>query len=285
MKINDILKTRSQGVSFEFFPPKNLGSKNKLSFTVGALKEYRPLYVSMTCGAGGVTQECTKDAVRVLLEQKELVVMPHLTCIGAGKSAIKNLLDEYKQNSIENIMALRGDLPQEANDFDLLKQELPYARDLVTFIKGYGHFCVGVAVYPEGHLETSTLAEDTECTKQKIDAGADFAITQMFFDNTYYYTLLDRMKKTGITIPVLPGILPLTNIAKVKEFASICRATIPKAIEGRIARFSGRPKDEEKAGIEFTIKQCRDLMANGARQLHFFTLNKPKIIKEILEAI
>jgi len=285
MKISNILKQHDKGVSFEFFPPKTEKGKKALAAIVRALKSYKPLYVSMTCGAGGVTQNKTKDAVYLLLKEKELVVMPHLTCIGARRGTIKSLLDEYKENGVENIMALRGDVPRDTSNFDSSLRDFRYARDLVAYIKQYGNFCIGVAVYPEGHIQTTSLKQDTEYTKQKIDAGADFAVTQMFFDNTYYYALLDRFKSRGITIPVLPGILPLTDLAKVKEFTSICRTTIPKNIEQTLARFRHRPKEMEEAGVDLTIKQCQDLIKNGIKCLHFFTLNKPEAIKTILDAI
>ncbi|UCC94728.1 MAG: methylenetetrahydrofolate reductase [NAD(P)H] [Candidatus Omnitrophota bacterium] len=285
MKITTILKQRNRGVSFEFFPPKSEAGKKSLVTTVRSLKESNPLYISMTCGARGTTQERTKEAVYTLLQEKELEIMAHLTCIGARKSSIESILNEYKEKGIENIMALRGDVPQDVSDFDFSAQDFRYARDLVTFIKKYGHFCIGVAVYPEGHIEMSSLEEDLEYTKQKIDAGADFAVTQMFFDNSHYYALLDRMKKKGITIPVLPGILPLTDVAKVKQFASVCRTTIPQNIEEEMARFSGKPLEMEKMGIEFTIRQCQDLIKKGVEQIHFFTLNKSKTIKAILDAI
>lgn len=286
MKITDILKKQEKGVSFEFFPPKTESGSKSLLNTLRILKKYKPLYVSMTYGAGGGTQEKTKNAVGMFLKEKDLVVMPHLTCIGAKISQITELLDEYKRYGVENVMALRGDFPQDKPDFDLSGQDLCYGSDLVRFIREkYRDFCIGVAVYPEGHIETTSLKEDIEYTRKKISAGADFAVTQMFFDNDYYYSLLDRMKKNGINIPVLPGILPLTDIFKVKQFVSICRTTIPKHIENVMMRFSDRPEDMEKAGIESTIKQCRNLIKNGARQLHFFTLNKPKVITAILNAI
>ena len=285
MKIEQILKNRDKGVSFEFFPARTEKGRQSLERTIGMLKQYNPLYVSMTYGAGGGDQDRTKDAVALLLEVKEFEVMPHLTCLGAESTQIKELLDEYKSKGIENIMALRGDPPQGINDFDFAQKDFSYAIDLVKNIKGYGHFCIGVAVYPEGHIEAASIEEDMEHTKQKIDAGADFAVTQMFFDNQYYYSMLDRMKKKGIDIPVLPGILPLTDVAKVKKFASICRATIPRHIEERMQRVKGQPQEMEKIGIDFTIEQCRQLISNGINQLHFFTLNKPQVITRILEAI
>jgi len=285
MKISDILKQNDKGIAFEFFPPKSDKGRAALIGTVKALKEFKPLYVSMTCGAGGTTQRLTQDAAYLLLEEGGLEVAPHLTCLDLSPEALRDVLDNYKSKGIDNIMALRGDPPEAVNNFNFLDQSFSYAYNLVRFIKEYGHFCIGVAVYPEGHIEASSLDQDLEYAKQKIDAGADFAVTQMFFDNTYYYKLLDRMKKKGINIPVLPGILPLTDIAKVKQFSSICRTTIPKNVEEVLSSLAQRPQDQEKAGVDFTIKQCKDLVKNGAQRLHFFTLNKPRIIKTIIEAI
>ena len=285
MKISDIFKQNNKGVAFEFFPPKSEKGRAALIRTVKALKMSKPLYASMTCGAGGITRRVTQDAVSLLLEEGGLEVAPHLTCLDLSPRDFRSLLDDYKSRGIDNIMALRGDPPEGISNFNFLDQDFSYALNLVKFIKEYGHFCIGVAVYPEGHIETSSLDDDLEYAKQKIDAGADFAVTQMFFDNTYYYRLLDRMKKRGIDIPVLPGILPLTDIAKVTQFASICRTTIPKNIEETMANLAKYPQEQEKAGIDFTIRQCQDLLKNGVQRFHFFTLNKPRIIEAILEAI
>lgn len=285
MKITDVLKKRDRGVAFEFFPPKTEAGKISLAATVAELKRYDPLYMSMTYGALGSTQERTQEATYMLLDQKEVTVMPHLTCIGTKSATVKSLLDEYKGRGVENIMALRGDAPQGIADFDFSKQEFPYAKDLVSFIKTYKHFCIGVAVYPEGHLEDASFQDHMAHTKKKIDAGADFAVTQMVFDNAYFYALVENMKKLGITIPVLPGILPLTDIDKAKQFCSTCKVTIPRAIETTLSRYAGNQKDMAKAGIDFTIQQCRDLIKHGYGRLHFFTLNKPDVMKTILDAI
>lgn len=285
MKIIDILKTHDKGVSFEFFPPKTENGMDSLMNTARKLKTYKPLYVSMTYGAVGSTQERTKEATYRLIKEKDFVVMPHLTCIGANIDSIKTLLSEYKQNGIENIMALRGDVPQDMAGFDFKSQALCYAKDLVSFVKENGNFCTGVAVYPEGHIETKTLAEDIEYAKQKIDAGASFAVTQMFFDNSHFYNFLERAGKKGINIPVLPGIFPLTDIDKLKKFCLVARTTIPKKVEEEMLRFRGNSQDMEKCGIDFTIKQCRDLISHGHKRLHFFTFNKSDMIKAILNAI
>lgn len=285
MRISDILNKHDKGFSFEFFPPKTENGMRLLTATAKALKAYKPLYVSMTYGAAGSTKERTKEATYLLLKEEGLAVMPHLTCIGANKSEILALLAEYKNKGIENIMALRGDPPQCVPGFDFKSQELCYARELVLFIKKHYDFCIGVAVYPEGHIETSSLEEDIEYTKEKIEAGASFAVTQMFFDNAHYYGLLDRMNKKGIKIPVLPGIFPLVDIDKLKKFCSVARTTIPKHIEETMSRFRLNPQGMQDAGLDFTIRQCRDLIKNGHRKLHFFTFNKPDVIKAILDAL
>ncbi len=285
LKIIDILKSNGSGVAFEFFPPKTATRKDSLGRTIEVLKKYKPLYTSMTYGAAGTTQSATKEAVALLLENKDLVVMPHLTCIGARRDSINALLAEYKQKGVKNIMALRGDLPRDCEDLNLEFKDFRYAKDLVKAIKQNNHFSIAVAVYPEGHIETSSLAEDTEYTKQKVDSGADFSVTQMFFDNQYFYSFLERAKKGGINLPILPGILPLTSLKKVKQFSQLCRTTIPKAIEKRMLKFEDNLEDQEKCGLEFTINQCRDLKKNGFKRLHFFALNKSKPIETILEAL
>jgi methylenetetrahydrofolate reductase (NADPH) len=285
MQISEVLKKQDRGVSFEFFPPKTDKAMDSLGVSITALKKYKPLYVSMTYGASGSTQGATKEATYMLLKEKDLVVMPHLTCIGASRGSIKTLLDEYRQKGIENIMALRGDPPKDLPNFNFKNQELCYAKNLVSLIKNYGHFCIGIALYPEGHIETSSLAEDIEYAKQKIDAGASFGVTQMFFDNAYYYRMLERMKKRGIDIAVLPGIFPLTDINKLKKFCAVARTTIPKHIAESMSRFVNSPQEMQKLGIDFTIAQCRDLINNGHKRLHFFTFNKPQIIQDILDAL
>lgn len=285
MKIDEIIKKNESGVSFEFFPPRTEKGKKSFTATVKALKKYNPLYMSMTYGAGGGSRERTQDAVNILLAEKDLVVMPHLTCIGSRHEEIRAILDAYRERGIENIMALRGDPPQDSADFDFSVLDFQYARDLVVLIKEYGHFCISVAVCPEGHIESPSLESDMEYIKQKIDAGADFAVTQMFFDNKYFYSMMERMKKKGVTVPVFPGMMPLADIDKIRKFAEVNGTTLPGNIEETMERFRGKPEDMEKAGLDFTIKQCRDLKANGFKRLHLFTLNKLSITRKVLDAI
>lgn len=284
MKIKDILLQQDAGVSFEFFPPKTEKGKENLKNAIAELKELNPLYASMTYGASGADQDKTKEAVDILLEYAGFEVMPHLTCIGADKNTINNMLDYYKSKGIDNIMALRGDIPEGEDNFSFHK-DFTYAKDLVKFIKDNNDFSIGVAVYPEGHIEAASLEEDIEHAKEKIDCGADFAVTQMFFDNSFFYSLVERMNKKNITVPILPGILPLTDLQKAKRFASTCKVSIPKDIEDSLSRFQNSPKDMEKVGVEYTIKQCRDLKAQGFKKIHFFTLNRPQVIKEIVKSL
>jgi len=195
------------------------------------------------------------------------------------------VLEDYSRKGIENIMALRGDPPEGVAGFDFSRQELSYGVDLVGFIRAGFNFCLGVAVYPEGHIESSSLEQDLEYTKKKIDAGADFAVTQMFFDNAYFYSFVERARKAGIGIPILPGILPLTDVAKVRKMAAVCRVSVPKHIETMLEGLRGDPTAMARAGIDFTIAQCRDLIKNGYDKIHFFTLNQPVTIKHIIESL
>ncbi|MEK6673446.1 MAG: methylenetetrahydrofolate reductase [NAD(P)H] [Nitrospirota bacterium] len=285
MKISNILGERERGVSFEFFPPKTKKGQEPFMKVVNTLRLFDPMYVSVTYGAGGSTQETTRDTIFRIKEETDLNVMSHLTCIGATRKEMDSLLKDYISHGVDNILALRGDPPKGVKDFDPTKGEFKYARDLVQFVKSYGYFSVAVAVYPEGHQEAVNLEKDIEYTKVKVEAGADFAITQMFFDTSYYYNYMDKAVKAGINIPVIPGILPITDFKKVKEFASFCNTTVPQAIEKKMAPFLNSPDDMRKAGIEFAIIQCEDLLRNGVKYLHFYTLNKSESVTEVLYAI
>lgn len=285
MLIRDILKERGKGVSFEFFPPKNEQGKEAFMAVVRELRSFNPLYVSVTYGAGGTTQDRTYRTLLWLRNETDLTVMSHLTCIGATEKAMDELLRRYISVGVDNILALRGDPPKGVPDFDPLRGEFRYASDLVRFIKGYGFFSIGVAVYPEGHQESPSLEKDMEYTKKKIDEGADFAITQMFFDNRYFYEFIDRAEKLGINIPVIPGIMPIGDIKKIMEFASFCKATIPDSIIKKMEPFQNNPEEMKKIGIEIAVKQCMELRNNGIRFFHFYTLNRVDMVRPIVETI
>jgi methylenetetrahydrofolate reductase (NADPH) len=285
MSIKDILIERENGVSFEFFPPKTAAGKKNFMKVVNDLKHYNPIYVSVTYGAGGSTQDRTSNTLKWIKDETDLAVMSHLTCIGATKTTMDSLLRVYMANDIDNILALRGDPPKNESDFDSSTGEFKYARDLVEFTEKYSYFSIGVAVYPEGHQESPGVDKDMEYTKQKIDAGADFGITQMFFDNRYYYNFMERAAKIGISCPILPGIMPITDCRKIMEFADFCNATVPKEIQNKMAPVLDNPDEMKKIGVEYAVKQCEDLIKNGVKYLHFYTMNKSEVVSEILTAI
>ncbi|MEE9524834.1 MAG: methylenetetrahydrofolate reductase [NAD(P)H] [Thermodesulfovibrionales bacterium] len=285
MKINEILKKKDRGISFEFFPPKTEEGKHGLLAVVKDLSRYNPLYASVTYGAGGTTQDRTKDVLYMLRKETDLTLMSHLTCIGATSESMDRLLSDYKEHGIENILALRGDLPPDVPDFDPTKGEFPYAKDLVEFIRPYDCFSIAVAVYPEVHQEATSADSDLDYAKQKIDAGADFAITQMFFDNKYYFEFLDRARKKGINIPIFPGIMPVTDLNKIRKFASFCKATIPEEVEDRMAGVLDKPEEMQKIGIELAITQCEELLDNGVSYLHFYTMNRSDVVSNLIDAL
>ena len=285
MKISEIFKKKKQGISFEFFPPKSPGGKDAFLKVAKDLSAYDPLYVSVTYGAGGTTQDRTINTLKWIKEETDLTVMSHLTCIGATRASLNSLLKEYEAHGIDNILALRGDPPKNVPDFDLEQGEFKYAKNLVDLVKKYDYFSIAVAVYPEGHLQSPSLEKDLEFTKQKIDAGADFAITQMFFDNRYFYEFMDRAAKQGITIPILPGIMPIIDCKKIVEFAGFCNTTVPQEILDRMEPVMDVPEEMRKLGVEFAVKQCEDLMKHGAKYFHFYTMNRSDTVSEIVKAL
>ena len=285
MKIRDLLRTNDCGFALEFFPPKNEEGKTAFLRVVDDLKAFDPLYASMTYGAGGTTRERSMNALGWLREKDRLPLMSHLTGIGANRDSIKAIADELKALGIDNILALRGDPPKNASAFDLMSNDFPFARDLVIFLKGTGRFSIGVAVYPEGHAQSPSLEKDLEYTKQKIDAGADFAITQMFFENVHYYRFRDRAAKAGITIPLIPGIMPILDCKRIKDFATVCNSTIPRSILDRIEPVTDMPEEVRKLGVEFAVKQVEDLLSHGVRYFHFYTMNRSDSVSEILTGV
>jgi methylenetetrahydrofolate reductase (NADPH) len=285
MKISEVFKKKKQGISFEFFPPKSTAGKDAFLKVVKDLNAFGPLYVSVTYGAGGTTRDRTINTLEWIKEETDLTVMSHLTCIGATKHSLDALLKEYQARGIDNILALRGDPPKNLPDFDPEQGEFQYAKDLVDFVKTYDYFSIAVAVYPEGHPQSPSLEKDLEYTKRKIDAGADFAVTQMFFDNRCYYDFMDRAAKQGIVIPILPGIMPIIDCRRIVEFAGICNATVPREVLDRMEPVLDVPEEMRKLGVEFSIKQCEDLIRHGVRYLHFYTMNRSDSISEILNSL
>lgn len=285
MRIGDILRKNDKGFSCEFFPPKTDKGKEQLRAVAKEMSALKPLYVSVTYGAGGSTRDKTKETVFMLKNENGLNVMPHIACLGARKEEIDALIQSYMKGGIDNILALRGDAPKDTKDFDPSIGPFPHAIDLVRFIKWFRGFSIGVGVYPEGHQEARSLDADLDYAKGKVDMGADFCITQMFFDNAYFYDFRERAEKRGIKIPIIAGIMPITDFNKTKEFASFCKTTIPGKVAGRMAPVLDNPDEMRKIGIEAAIEQCGDLIENGVRYFHFYTLNRHGTAKEIVESL
>lgn len=285
MKIAEILKHRKNGFSFEFFPPKTEAGMVSFLEVVRELSLYNPLYVSVTYGAGGSTQEKTLTTLRAIRDHSNLTVMSHLTGIGATRASMDALLKTFRTEGIENILALRGDPPQDDPDFDPSVGDFLYGRDLAAFVRGSRAFSIAVAVYPEGHLESTSPEADLEYTREKVDAGADFAITQMFFDNRYFFAFREKAEKRGISVPIFPGIMPITDLVKVKKFASFCGATIPPWIEEKMVPFLDQPEEMERVGVEIAIRQCEELLDRGVSYLHFYTMNRSGPVVKIVKAL
>ena len=285
MKIKEILAQKGKGISLEFFPPKTVAGREGFMKTVHELRKYDPLFVSVTCSPGSITHERTVNAISWITQETDLTPMPHLTCIGATRADMDRILRDYIRGGIENILALRGDPPKDIPEFDSAKGDFLYAKDLVAFAKKYNAFSLAVAVYPEGHAEAQNLLKDIEYTRMKVDAGADFAIAQMFFDNTYFYAYQEKARKAGITIPILPGIMPVTDCRKIEEFANFCNVTIPDAVRQKMYPVLDKPDEMKKIGIECAVKQCEDLREKRVQYLHLYTMNKTGVVSRILDAI
>jgi len=284
MKIIDILKNTDGGISFEFFPPKTEKGMENLRLAAQELQTLSPLYCSVTYGAGGTTREGTKNTIGLLNGIFGIPMMAHLTCIGASKENIASLLDEYAAAGHRNILALRGDLP-EGMDVSMLSKDFRHAGDLVAFAKARGDFSVAVAVCPEGHPESPDLATDVARCAEKFSAGADFGVTQMFFDNDCFYRYVDLLRKRGVKNAVLPGILPIVDFPKACQFAALNKTTIPARVAARFEKASADLSETRKIGIEFATEQCRDLISHGYSHLHVFALNRADTVVDLVKGI
>lgn len=287
MKIGDILRKGVFSISFEFFPPKTEEGERQLFETIRKLEKLNPTFVSVTYGAGGSTRDRTRNIVKKIHEETNLTVMAHLTCIAHTREELIDILQDYKNIGIENILALRGDVPRDKPDWRPPKGACKYAKELVELIrKEFGDwFSIGVASYPEGHPESPNLEWEVKYFKEKVEAGADFSITQMFFVNDYYYRFVEMCKNAGIDISIIPGIMPITNFKQIRKFASLCGATIPQSLIEKLEKVEDKPEEVKKIGIEFAINQCLDLIEHGVPGLHFYTLNKSDATLKIYEAI
>lgn len=283
MKLKNIYtQNSSTQISYEVFPPKNdldYQKTEKLFEEINKLLQFNPALISVTYGAGGSNKNNSFSIVKSLVEKK-INIMPHFTCICSDKKSIEFQIQELKKMNIENILALRGDEPQEC---EVCYRDFRYANELVKFLKETTSFSVGVAGYPEGHIEASDIDTDIKNLKKKVLAGGEVIFTQLFFDNKKLYKYLEKIRKEGIDIPVVAGILPIISYEQLEKMLSLAKVTFPKKLFEKIEKFKNNKDDIKKLGIDFATAQCEDLIKNEIKGLHFYTLNKAFSTSEILK--
>ena len=285
MKIQEILQEVRPAFSFEFFPPKDDDGFDQLFQTIDRLKSWSPAFVSVTYGAGGSTRSKTIDLVGRIKNEIGLESMAHLTCVGHSSDEIRSVLDTLQDKGVDNVLALRGDPPQGDTNFVKPENGFGFASELVEFTRQQFPFCIGVAGYPEGHPECSDLGQDLVHLKNKILSGASFVVTQLFFDNKFYFEFVNNLRGIGVEVPVIPGIMPILNLNQIKRFTKMCGATVPADLLARLESVQDDPESVREIGIDHATAQCENLLSQGAPGIHFYTLNRSRATLSILERL
>lgn len=283
MKIIDRLNEDKIHISFEVFPPKTDAGFEKVLDATDKIAELNPSYISVTYGAGGGTSKNTAKIAQHIKDDLGMLSLAHLTCASSTKEEVRNVIENLKALGIENILALRGDIP-EGMRFPS-EDRFHYAYELVEEIKKHGDFCIGAACYPEGHVENEHKADDIQFLKQKVDSGVDFLTTQMFFDNDIHYNFLYRVREAGINVPILPGIMPITTKAQLKRSQELSGTVFPRRFLALVDRFGDYPEAMKQAGIAYATDQIIDLLSNGVKNIHVYSMNKPDVAAKIMENI
>lgn len=281
MRISDAFNLKKPIVSFEVFPPKLDIPIETVFDTIEEIKKIEPSFISVTYGAGGGNRSRTIEISSKIKNDFGIEALSHLTCVNSSKQDIDSILDSLSSQNINNILALRGDAPKDNPDFSFQSQEFKHASDLVSYISQRNDFCIGSACYPEGHVEAVNRGEDIEYLKMKVDSGVDFLITQLFFSNEILYKFLDEIRAKGIHLPVSAGIMPIYNTNLIKKLTLTCGARIPRKLLIILNKYENQPNELKKAGIEYSVNQIRELVANGIDGVHIYTMNKPNLAKEI----
>jgi methylenetetrahydrofolate reductase (NADPH) len=284
MRISEALATQRPFFSFEFFPPRNDDGSLQLFETIEALQPLRPAFVSITYGAGGSTRARTVALAKQIQQQIGLTVVAHVTCIGADRAELRTLFDDLARAGIENVLALRGDAPAGAS-FEPAAGGFAHADQLVAMLRRNYDFCIGVACYPEKHPEAATSADDLVNLKRKADAGADFLVSQLFFDNEHFFAFERSIRKLGIELPVLPGLMPITNFAQIQRFVAMCGASIPPKLRVEMEARKGDVKAVEDLGVAYASMQALGLLQRGAPGIHFYTLNRSPATRAIVSSL
>ena len=277
MKLTDVIRSEKLSLSFEVFPPKTDAAFDDVLQATEEIAALKPSFISVTYGAGGAGGRYTREIASRLQNADGVETLAHLTCVGANREDVEAYLKQLKEDGIRNIMALRGDLPDGMDPGAMKDSPFPHAADLIRAIRKAGDFCIGAACYPEVHPESATQAEDLAYLKEKVEAGADFLTSQMFFDNNLLYNFLYKLRENGVTVPVVPGIMPITNANQVKRALKLSGSFMPRRFTSLVDRFGSAPEAMKQAGIIYACDQIIDLFANGIRHVHVYTMNKPDV--------
>lgn len=286
MKVIDLWnESRSPTISFELFPARSEKAEASLEKTIDVMAALEPHFVSVTFGAGGSTREGSRELLKKLKQEKGLEVLAYFACYGLSPAGITDVLDAYHELGVENLLAVRGDTPHEG-DFKPHPESLPHASDLVSFIRPRYNFCLGVAAYPEGHIQAASRNKDLEYLKLKVDLGAEYIITNYFYDNSYYFNFLEKCRGAGIKVPILPGVMPVYSVKMMEMLAGLCGATITDELRKGIDALD---EDDKKGllnfGIEYAFNQCKELLENGALGIHFYTMDRSISTESIVKRL
>lgn len=284
MKISTLLQSAKPAISFEFFPPKTPQGEAALFRTLHELKPLKPAFVSITYGAGGSERSKTAQWAARIQNEVGLLAMAHLTCVGSTREELLSVLHQYAQVGVQNIMALRGDPPRGAREFQPVAGGLRYASELVALIRSeFGAtFAVAGGGYPEGHPEAVSLEADLQNLKRKVDAGLDFVVTQLFFNNALYFGFVERARRIGIEVPIVPGLMPITDLAQIRRFMDMCGASIPGPLLSRLEK-AQTPEEVLEIGVEHTTRQAQELLEAGVPGIHLYTLNKSPATRRVMQ--
>lgn len=277
MKIIDILNQDQITLSFEVFPPKKIEKYDSVQAATEGVAALHPSFMSVTYGAGGGTSEFTLNIAKNIRDKYGVEVLPHLTCVSSTKSHVHEMIQKFKEYGFENVMALRGDIPEGGAPYD----DYHYASELVADIKSQGDFCIGGACYPDGHVECAHKDDDIRNLKRKVDAGVDFLTTQMFFDNAEFFNFLYRLREQDIRVPVLAGIMPITNQKQLGRSVALSGTTVPTRFKEIVDKFGEHPEAMKQAGIIYATEQIIDLIANDVKHIHVYSMNKPDVAEAI----
>jgi methylenetetrahydrofolate reductase (NADPH) len=285
MRIDAILAERRPVFSFEFFPPKTSEGLSNLRETLAVLSNDAPDFVSVTYGALGSTRDTTIDIVKWIKQDLGIEAMAHFTCVGATKDELRTTLDEIEAAGVENVLALRGDPPAGQDEWVQTEGGLLYSTELIELLQEHYGFAVGAAAFPEVHPQAASSESDIEFLKAKQDAGASFLITQLFYDNEFYFDFVARAREAGVTVPIIPGVMPVTNLRNIRRITELCKSELPEPFERQLEAREDDPQALQDLGVAYATLQCVDLLSRGAPGIHFYTLNRSPATRAILAAL